>query len=88
MGKDHTLFSKKEGYVAFDWDPVRKRQVVSIEDQRRVLPPKKSKRQLREEKEWLRIAQENPALGLHYYGEEFKSFLDTLQNQTSQQTSH
>ena len=87
MGKDHTIFALTEGFVAFDWDKVRKRQVVSVEEERRETLPKKTKRQQREEREWLRIARETPQLGVLYYGEEFKQFMENLAKQSSQETS-
>ena len=87
IGKDHTIFALTEGFVAFDWDKVRKRQVVSVEATEREHVPKKTKRQEREEKEWLRIADENPELGILYYGEDFKQFVEQRKAGVEQQAS-
>lgn len=33
MGRDHTIYATREGYVKFDWNMTRKRQVVSVQDE-------------------------------------------------------
>ena len=77
LGRDHTIYSRIRGYVAFDWDPIRKRQVVSVEETRRPIIPRIKKRLEAKKRDMARLLEEFPEYGFKYYGEEFEEFKKT-----------
>ena len=40
LGRDHTIYSVKSGYVKFTWDAVRKQQIVNVSPINPNPPPK------------------------------------------------
>lgn len=46
MGRDHTIYAVKEGWVRFKYDNLRKHQVISVADTNPNPPPQRAAQQL------------------------------------------